>query len=90
MKLVALERHLRGCGCAFLREGGSHTIWRNSANGKIASVPRHREMKRANGPPHLQAIGNFRAVMVPFVPDFSSACVRTLILQIKTMPGAEL
>ena len=45
MKLADLERHLRGCGCTFLREGGNHTIWRHPARGKIASVPRHREIK---------------------------------------------
>ena len=45
MKLVALERHLRRQGCAFDREGGSHTIWRNEAARKLASVPRHREIK---------------------------------------------
>jgi mRNA interferase HicA len=27
------------------REGGSHTIWLNPKNHKIASVPRHREIK---------------------------------------------
>ena len=45
MKLADLERHLRRQGCAFYREGGSHTIWINPNNRKIASVPRHREIK---------------------------------------------
>ena len=45
MKLADLERHLRGQECAFLREGGAHTIWFNPANRKITSVPRHREIK---------------------------------------------
>lgn len=45
MKLGDLERHLRGQGCVFFREGGAHTVWLNPANRKIASVPRHREIK---------------------------------------------
>lgn len=45
MKLRDLERHLRGQGCVFYREGGAHTVWLNSANRKITSVPRHREIK---------------------------------------------
>jgi len=27
------------------RQGGAHAIWINSMNAKIASVPRHREIK---------------------------------------------
>lgn len=45
MKLADLERHLRQNGCALHREGGAHSIWRNPANRRIASVPRHREIK---------------------------------------------
>jgi predicted RNA binding protein YcfA (HicA-like mRNA interferase family) len=45
MKLRDLERYMREHGCEFFREGGSHTIWRNPQNRKIASVPRHREIK---------------------------------------------
>ncbi|MEI6390148.1 MAG: type II toxin-antitoxin system HicA family toxin [Verrucomicrobiota bacterium] len=45
MKLRDLERHLRGQGCLFFREGRAHTVWLNPANRKIASVPRHREIK---------------------------------------------
>ena len=45
MKLADLERHLRRQGCALYREGGGHTIWINPNNRKIASVPRHREIK---------------------------------------------
>jgi len=45
VKLADLERHLRQHGCAFFREGGVHTIWRNPSNRKITSVPRHREIK---------------------------------------------
>ena len=45
MKLADLERHLRRHGCLFHREGGAHTIWSNPVRGRIASVPRHREIK---------------------------------------------
>jgi predicted RNA binding protein YcfA (HicA-like mRNA interferase family) len=45
MKLRDLERHLRGLGCVLYREGGTHTVWLNPANRKMASVPRHREIK---------------------------------------------
>ncbi len=45
MKLRDLERHLRGHGCVLFREGGAHTVWLNPADRRIASVPRHREIK---------------------------------------------
>jgi hypothetical protein len=45
MKLAELERHLRQHGCALYREGAAHSIWFNPALHKIASVPRHREIK---------------------------------------------
>jgi len=45
MKLADLERHLRQQGCVLYREGGGHTIWLNPQLHKIASVPRHREIK---------------------------------------------
>ena len=45
MKLRDVERHLRGQGCVFFREGGAHTVWLNPSNRKITSVPRHREIK---------------------------------------------
>ena len=46
MKLADLERHLRQHGCVFYGEGGAHTIWLNPERRKIASVPRHREIKK--------------------------------------------
>ena len=45
MKRLDLERHMRAHGCALVREGGNHSIWKNPANGKVAPVPRHREVK---------------------------------------------
>jgi mRNA interferase HicA len=51
MKLAALEKHLRRNGCVFYREGGAHSVWHHPARGKIASVPRHREIKEAPSAP---------------------------------------
>jgi hypothetical protein len=45
MKLADLERHLLRHSCILYREGGAHSIWFNPHNRKIASVPRHREIK---------------------------------------------
>jgi len=45
MKRIDLERHLREEGCVLDREGGGHSIWLNPSLRKIASVPRHREIK---------------------------------------------
>ena len=45
MKLAELERHLRHQGCVLYREGAAHSIWLNPPLQKIASVPRHREIK---------------------------------------------
>ncbi|QDZ39999.1 type II toxin-antitoxin system HicA family toxin [Euhalothece natronophila Z-M001] len=44
MKRRDLLRHLSQNGCQLLREGGSHSIWENTANKKRTSVPRHREI----------------------------------------------
>lgn len=45
MKRVDLIRHLESHGCQFIREGGSHTVYFNPNEKRIASVPRHREIK---------------------------------------------
>lgn len=45
MKLNDLIRHLKKCGCIFVREGGNHSIYKNPLNGKMTSIPRHREVK---------------------------------------------
>jgi predicted RNA binding protein YcfA (HicA-like mRNA interferase family) len=44
MKRRDLLRHLTAHGCRFVREGGEHSIWENPANGRRASIPRHREL----------------------------------------------
>ncbi len=45
MKIVYFIRHLRVHGCVLLREGGNHSVYINSANNKISTVPRHKEIK---------------------------------------------
>jgi predicted RNA binding protein YcfA (HicA-like mRNA interferase family) len=44
MKRRDVIRHLERHGCALVREGHSHSIFENSANGRRAPVPRHREI----------------------------------------------
>jgi mRNA interferase HicA len=45
VKLRELARHLAGHGCLVVRQGGNHTLWQNPRSGKVAPVPRHREVK---------------------------------------------
>jgi predicted RNA binding protein YcfA (HicA-like mRNA interferase family) len=44
MKRVDLIRHIEASGCAFLREGGRHTVYVNQTSRKVSTVPRHREI----------------------------------------------
>jgi predicted RNA binding protein YcfA (HicA-like mRNA interferase family) len=44
MKRTKLIRHLESKGCAFYREGANHTLYKNLANGKFSTVPRHKEV----------------------------------------------
>ena len=44
MKRVDLIRHIEASGCAFLREGGRHTVYVNATARKVSTVPRHREI----------------------------------------------
>ena len=44
MKRTDLVRHLEQHGCLLLREGGSHSVYVNSATRKTSNVPRHREI----------------------------------------------
>ncbi|MBX3289364.1 MAG: type II toxin-antitoxin system HicA family toxin [Acidobacteria bacterium] len=46
MKLKDLIKYLEASHCLFVREGGSHTIYKHSLSGKMTSVPRHREIKK--------------------------------------------
>ena len=45
MKRTALLKHLRRNGCILKREGASHSLWMNPANGRIETIPRHTEIK---------------------------------------------
>ena len=44
MKRQDLLRFLRQRGCVQQREGRSHSVWLNPANGQRSSIPRHREI----------------------------------------------
>ena len=41
-----LEKHLREHGCTFHHHGAKHDAWVNPANEQMASVPRHRTVKK--------------------------------------------
>jgi predicted RNA binding protein YcfA (HicA-like mRNA interferase family) len=43
MKRRKFITHLETHGCHLYREGGKHTLYYNSANKQVASVPRHKE-----------------------------------------------
>jgi mRNA interferase HicA len=40
-----LIKHLEKHGCAMVREGANHTVYKNLKNGNITAIPRHREIK---------------------------------------------
>jgi len=44
VKRSTLLQHLRKHGCVLKREGGSHSLWTNPANGAIEAIPRHTEI----------------------------------------------
>jgi predicted RNA binding protein YcfA (HicA-like mRNA interferase family) len=44
MKRRDLEARLRALGVVLLREGGSHSIFRNPRTGQLIPVPRHAEI----------------------------------------------
>jgi len=45
MKRHEFLRHLRRNGCVAVREGASHTLYQNPANGRIEAIPRHTELR---------------------------------------------
>ncbi len=45
MKRTEFIRHLRNNTCELIREGGSHSIFKNLNSGKASAVPRHAELK---------------------------------------------
>jgi mRNA interferase HicA len=44
MKRIDLIRHMEKHGAQFLREGGNHSVYVNRKNGKVSTIPRHREI----------------------------------------------
>lgn len=44
MKRDQLIKHIEKHSCYFFREGKKHTIYCNSKNNKVSSIPRHREI----------------------------------------------
>jgi len=44
MKRRQLLKHLRQCGCIFVREGKRHSWWANPEKNRRSSVPRHTEI----------------------------------------------
>jgi mRNA interferase HicA len=43
-KRVDLTRRIEASGCAFLREGGRHTVYVNPTARKVSTVSQHREI----------------------------------------------
>jgi mRNA interferase HicA len=44
VKRSSLLQHLRRNGCFLKREGSSHSLWINAANGAVEAIPRHTEI----------------------------------------------
>ena len=44
MKRIDLIRHMERHGAQLLREGRNHSVYVNRKSGKVAAVPRHREI----------------------------------------------
>lgn len=57
MKQVDLIKHLRKCGCIFIREGSSHSIWYNSITGRTSTIPRHAEINTHLGKKICEDLG---------------------------------
>jgi predicted RNA binding protein YcfA (HicA-like mRNA interferase family) len=45
MKRNKLVKYLEKNGCVFIREGGSHSLYKNLVNSNISTIPRHPEIK---------------------------------------------
>jgi len=45
MKRGEFLKHMRRYGCVPVREGASHTLYQNLANGQVEAVPRHTELR---------------------------------------------
>ncbi len=44
MKRNKLIIHLKNNSCIQVREGGKHTLFRNEKNGKLSTIPRHKDI----------------------------------------------
>ncbi len=44
MKRKDFIDHITKKGCIFVREGGSHTVYKNPAKNKKTTIPRHNEI----------------------------------------------
>jgi mRNA interferase HicA len=47
MKRNKLVKYLKQNQCVMVREGRNHSLFKNSGNGKISTVPRHRDIKES-------------------------------------------
>jgi len=45
MKRNKFIKYLEKNNCAIIREGGSHTLYRNISNSQMSTVPRHPDIK---------------------------------------------
>ncbi|MCD6566825.1 MAG: type II toxin-antitoxin system HicA family toxin [Bacteroidales bacterium] len=45
MKRNKFIKYLDKNGCSLAREGGKHSLYKNTKTGKMSTVPRHTEMK---------------------------------------------
>ena len=45
MKRALLTRYLTSQNCVLYREGGRHSVFMNTVNGKKSAIPRHPEIK---------------------------------------------
>ncbi len=45
MKRNGFLKHLKKNSCVLVREGSKHSIYKNTSNGKMSTLPRHSEIK---------------------------------------------
>ena len=45
MKRNKFIKYLEKKNCAIIREGGSHTLYKNISNSQMSTVPRHTDIK---------------------------------------------
>jgi predicted RNA binding protein YcfA (HicA-like mRNA interferase family) len=57
MKRRDLIRHLQKNDCVLIREGSNHSIYASRQTGTVATVPRHREIKKLTVASICQQLG---------------------------------